>query len=116
MARPAGWQPPAQWTPPANAVAPSTPLQHDPARAVQRARKSVRGVLWSVGCTVLLSILVPGIIVAFVFSKTTDAIEGVASGAGSGQGSISHAHARQGDAGARVPAVQRTSTRTVSLR
>ena len=33
-------------------------------------------MLWGVGCTVLLSILVPGIILYVVFSKTTDAVEG----------------------------------------
>ncbi len=82
MQRPEGWKAPAQWTPPANAAAPSAPLQQDPALAAQQARKSVRGVLWGVGCTVLLAILVPGIIVAFVVSKTTDAVESVTSGSG----------------------------------
>ncbi|HJK94918.1 MAG TPA: hypothetical protein RMH85_14665 [Polyangiaceae bacterium LLY-WYZ-15_(1-7)] len=86
MQQPAGWKPPAQWTPPERFPAPSRPLQHDPARAAEHARKSVRGVLWGVGCTVLLSILVPGIIVAVVVSKATDAVESVTIGGGGGGG------------------------------
>lgn len=82
MQQPAGWKPPAQWTPPANAAAPSTPLQRDPTLAAQQAGKAVRGVLWGVGCTVLLSILVPGIILWVVFSKTADAVESVTGGGG----------------------------------
>jgi len=79
MHQPAGWKAPAQWTPPASAAAPSIPLRRNPAQA---AHKAVRGVLWGVGCTVLLSILVPGVILWFVFAKTSDAVESVAQGSG----------------------------------
>ena len=83
MEQPAGWKAPQQWTPPARFAAASTPLQRDLQRAAQQhARKSARGVLWGVGCTVLLSILIPGIIVAVVFSRTADAVERVASRGG----------------------------------
>lgn len=80
MEQPAGWKPPGQWTPPAHFPAQSRPLQRDSALAAQQAGKAVRGVLWGVGCTVLLSILVPGIILYVVFSKTTDAVEGALGG------------------------------------
>ncbi len=81
MEQPQGWKAPQQWTPPAHFPAQSRPLQLDASVAAQQAGKAVRGVLWGVGCTVLLSILVPGIILYVVFAKTTDAVEGAFGGA-----------------------------------
>lgn len=80
MQQPQGWKAPQQWTPPAHFPAQSRPLQLDASVAAQQAGKAVRGVLWGVGCTVLLSIVVPGIILYFVFAKTTDAVEGALGG------------------------------------